>query len=101
MIAERQHQKLYEFMCMLSSIAHTYGTLSRSLVRKYVKHHISSDGGTWYPLQAGKFLNIRHYINSSYEKSIIEITIQYIKGRTESFDDYFSCTIERCKLQDT
>jgi hypothetical protein len=37
-----------------------------------------------------KNLKKRH-THSSYEKSIIELTIQYIKDRTESFDDYFQC----------
>jgi putative transposase len=51
--------------------------------------------------QACKFLKIKHHLHSSYEKeSIIERrTIQYIKDRTESFDDYFPCTKEKCKLK--
>ena len=70
----------------------------RSLVRKYGKHPVSTDGGTWYP-QACKFLKIKHHIHSSYERSIIERTIQYIKDRTECFDDYFPCRKEKgCKL---
>ena len=32
-------------------------------------------------------------------KSFIERTIQYIKGRTECFDDYFPCTRVNCKLE--
>jgi putative transposase len=39
------------------------------------------------------------YINSSYEKSIIERIIQYIKDRTENFDDYFPCNKNKCKLK--
>jgi putative transposase len=58
-------------------------------VKKYRKHPVSTDGGTWYP-QACKFLNMNHHLHSFYEKSMIERTIQYIKDRTESFDDYFS-----------
>jgi putative transposase len=70
----------------------------RSLVRKYGKHPVSTDGGTWYP-QACKFLKIKHHIHSSYERSIIERTIQYVKDRTECFDDYFPCRKEKgCKL---
>ena len=53
----------------------------QSLIRKYGKHDISTDGGTWYP-QACRFLNV-----SSIEKSCIERTIQYIKDRTECFDE--------------
>ena len=48
------------------------------------------DGGPWYP-QACRFLRLQHHIHSSYEKSIIERTVQSIKDRTEGFDDYFPC----------
>jgi putative transposase len=45
----------------------------------YGKHPVSSDGGTWYP-QACKFLKLdHHHINSSYEKSITERTINISK----------------------
>ncbi|HKG41772.1 MAG TPA: hypothetical protein VKA98_06510, partial [Nitrososphaeraceae archaeon] len=54
--------------------------------------------------QACRFLKLKHHIHSAYEKSIIERTIQYVKDRTESFDDYFPCRKgreegRRCKLQ--
>ena len=63
----------------------------QSLIRKYGKHNISTDGGTWYP-QACRLLKVTHHIHSSIEKSFIERTIQYIiKDRTECFDDYFPC----------
>jgi putative transposase len=54
----------------------------KSLIRRYGKHNISTDGGTWYP-QACRFLNIEHHNHSSIEKSFIERTIQYRKDRTE------------------
>jgi hypothetical protein len=55
-------------------------------------------GGTLY-LYAFKFLKLRHHLHSIYEKSIIEGTIQYIKDRTECFDDdYFPCRKEKCRL---
>jgi putative transposase len=70
----------------------------KSLVEKYGKCNIFTDGGTWYP-QACK-LRLKHHVHSFYEKSIIERTIQYVKDRTEMFDDYFSCRKERsCKLE--
>ena len=53
--------------------------------------------GAWYPY-ACKFLKLRHHIHPSFEKSIIERTIQYIKDRIENFDDYFPCRKKRCKL---
>jgi putative transposase len=69
-----------------------------NVLNKYGKHHVSSDGGTWYP-QACKFFNLHHHIHSSFEKSIIERTMQYIKDRTEIFDDYFPCKKNKCKLK--
>jgi putative transposase len=60
----------------------------QELVRKYRKHPVSTDGGAWYP-QACKFLKLDHHFHSPYRKSIIERTIQFVKDRTESFDDYF------------
>jgi putative transposase len=48
----------------------------QSLVKKYGKHPVSTNGGgTWYPLQACRFLKLQHHIHSPYEKSIIERTI--------------------------
>jgi putative transposase len=33
----------------------------KGLIKKYGKHSISTDGGSWYP-QACKFLKIKHII---------------------------------------
>ncbi len=74
------------------------GRFIADLVKNHGKHPISTDGGTWYP-QACKFLKINHHIHSFYQKSIIERTMQYIKDRTESFDDYFPCGRKKCKLK--
>ena len=67
------------------------------LVKIHGKHCISTDGGTWYP-QACRFLKLKHHIHSFNEKSLIERTMQYIKDRTEGFDDYFPCRKNDCKL---
>ena len=70
------------------------------VVRNYGNHPVSTDdGGTWYPLQACNFLKMDHHVHSSLEKSLIERTMQYIKDRTECFDDYFPCRLENCKLK--
>ncbi len=69
-----------------------------TIVKTHGKHPVSTDGGTWYP-QACIFLNLDHHIHSPLEKSLIERTIQYIKDRTESFDDYFPCRLKNCKLK--
>ena len=68
-----------------------------SLINRYGKHLVSTDGGSWYP-QACRFLKVNHRIHSTLEKSLIERTMQYIKDRTEGFDDYFPCKKNKCKL---
>ena len=70
-----------------------------NLVKNHGKHPVSTDGGTWYPPPACKFLKLKHHTHSSFEKSIIERTMQYIKDRIENFDDYFPCRIKNCKLK--
>ena len=68
------------------------------LVNVNGRHPVSTDGGTWYPM-ACRFLGLEHHLHSSMEKSLIERTMQYIKDRTECFDDYFPCRIRNCKLK--
>lgn len=68
------------------------------VVKAYGKHTVSTDGGTWYP-QACRFLRLSHHLHSPFEKSFVERTIQYIKDRTECFDDYFPCSTKNCKLE--
>jgi putative transposase len=61
-------------------------------VNEYDQHPVSTDGSTWYPPQDCKFLKLKHQLHYSWEKSItIERTMQFIKDRTECFDDYFPC----------
>jgi len=69
-----------------------------AVVKIHGKHPVSTDGGTWYPM-ACKFLRLKHHIHSPFEKSLIERTMQYIKDRTECFDDYFPCRTINCKLK--
>jgi putative transposase len=52
-----------------------------SLIEKYGKHSIYLDGGTWYPEACRKVLKLKHYIDSSLEKSLIERVIKYFKYR--------------------
>ena len=65
-----------------------------SLVFKYGRDTVYSDGGTWYP-EACKILRLKHYLHSPLEKNLIERVIQYFKDRTESFDDYYPCSSKR------
>jgi putative transposase len=62
----------------------------RSLIKIYGKHNVYSDGGTWYP-EACSYLGLKHLLHISFEKSVIERTIEYFKDRTENFDDYYPC----------
>ena len=58
------------------------------LIRKYGKHSLSTDSGKPYP-QECRFLNLEHHLKSSLEKSIVELTIQYIKDRTDALMTIF------------
>jgi putative transposase len=69
-----------------------------SIIKKHGQHPVSTDVGTWYPKDC-QFLELKHHLHSYYEKSIVERTIQYIKERTECFDDYFPCRKKKCKLK--
>lgn len=68
------------------------------IIKIHGRYPVSTDGGSWYP-QACEFLKLDHHIHSSLEKSLIERTMQYIKDRTEGFDDYFPCRKVKCKLE--
>jgi hypothetical protein len=74
----------------LNEICLLHNAFCPLLINKYGKHPVSTDGGMWYP-QACKFLKLKHHVHSSFEKSIIKRTVQYIEDRTEGFDDYFPC----------
>jgi transposase-like protein len=60
-----------------------------SLVEKYAKHTVYTDGGTWYD-EACNILKLKHHLHSSIEKSLMERVNQYFRDRTELFDDYYS-----------
>ncbi len=70
----------------------------RSLVEKYGKHTVYTDGGTWYHDEACNVLGLKHYLQSSIEKSLMERVNQYFKDRIENFDDYYPCTRNECNL---
>ena len=58
------------------------------------------DGGTWYP-EARTTLGLKHRLHSTFEKSIVErAIIEYVKDRTEGFDDYYPCRKKKfsCRL---
>ena len=69
----------------------------RSLVQKYDKHTVYTDGGTWYD-EACNVIGLKHYLHYAYLKSLMERVNQYLKDRIESFDDYYPCIKEECNL---
>ena len=73
--------------------------VSQNLSPFIKRNHVSI--WNWIQQYKCNFLKLKHHIQLPYEKSIIiERTIQYVKDRTESFDDYFPCRSERrCKLE--
>jgi putative transposase len=60
----------------------------KSLVKLHGKHIVYSDGGSWCP-EACNSLGLKHILHTPFEKSIIERAIEYVKDRTERFDDYY------------
>jgi len=70
-----------------------------SLVDKYGKHTVYTDGSIWYP-QTCTFLHLKDRLHSPLKKSMIERLMEYFKDRTESFDDYYPCiNKQNCDLQ--
>ena len=69
-----------------------------TIIEKYGDHQVSTSDGTWYP-QACRFMKLNYHLHSSFEKSLIERTMQYVKDRIESFDDYFPCKKNKCKIK--
>ena len=70
----------------------------KSLIKLYGKHTVYSDGCPWYA-EACDSLGLEHKLHSPFEKSIIERAMEYVKDRTEIFDDYYPCIKEDCNLK--
>ena len=69
----------------------------QSLVEKYGRHTVFTDGGTWYD-EACNVLRLKHYLHSPLEKSLMERVNQYLKDRIEPFDGYYPCMQIECNL---
>ncbi|HJT83572.1 MAG TPA: DDE-type integrase/transposase/recombinase [Nitrososphaeraceae archaeon] len=69
----------------------------QSLVEKYGRHTVYTERGTWYN-EACKVIGLKHYLNSSIEKSLMERVNQYFKDRIECFNDYYPCMQNKCNL---
>ena len=69
------------------------------ILDEYGKHNISTEMEVHgYPSSLQVFKD-KTIIFIPHEKSIIERTMQYIKDRTEGFDDYFPCKKKERKLK--
>ena len=54
----------------------------RSLVDKYGRHIVYTDGGTWYD-ETCNILKLKHYLHSPIEKSLMERVINISKTNRE------------------
>ena len=69
----------------------------QSLIDRYGRHPVYSDGANWYP-DACRSLGLEHHIYDYLRGNLMERFVQYVKDRTECFDDYFPCRKEHCRL---
>ena len=67
----------------------------KQLQNRYGKRPIFTDGAAWY-VQACNWLRLKHYVYGIELKNLMERFIEYIKDRTECFDDYFPCHKQNC-----
>jgi putative transposase len=58
---------------------------------------VYTDGGTWYD-ETCNVIGLKHYLHSSFQKSLMERVNQYLNNRIESFDDYYPCIREEYNL---
>ena len=62
----------------------------KQLKDRYGRKPIFTDGAYWYNT-ACRWLRLSHQMYGAELKNIMERFIQYIKDRTECFDDHFPC----------
>ncbi len=65
----------------------------RSLVDKYGKHTVYTDGGTWYD-EACNIIGLKHYLHSPLEKSLMESNALNNLGKHEEAIPCFDKAIE-------
>lgn len=70
----------------------------KQLRSTYGRKAIFTDGAHWYHL-ACKWLRLKHNVYGTSLKNLIERFIQYLKDRTECFDDHFPCQKKDCDMQ--
>ena len=70
----------------------------KQLRYRYGRKLIFTDGALWYN-DACKWLRLQHQVYGTELKNLMERFIQYIKDRTECFDDHFPCRKPHCDRQ--
>ena len=72
----------------------------KQLRDRYGKKPVFTDGALWYNT-ACRWLRLKHQIYGIKRKNAMERFIQYLKDRTECFDDHFPCRKkkENCDMQ--
>jgi len=64
------------------------------------KKPIFTDGALWYNNDACRWLlRLKHIVYGTELKNIMERFMQYLKDRTECFDDHFPCRKSDCDRQ--
>jgi len=58
----------------------------QGLIDRYGRHPVYSDGANWYP-DACRSLGLEHRIYDCLSGNLMERFVQYVKDRTECFDD--------------
>ena len=70
----------------------------QGLIGRYGRHPVYSDGADWHPA-ACRSLGLEHHVYDCLRGNLMERFVQYVKDRTEEFDDYFPCRKERCRFE--
>ncbi len=72
--------------------------LLQSLIDRYGRYSIYLNGVDWYSA-ACHSLGLEHHVYDAVRGNLMERFVQYVKDRTEGFDDYFPCRRERCRFE--
>jgi putative transposase len=72
----------------------------KQLRDRYGRKPVFTDGALWYNT-ACRWLRLKHNVYGIKMKNVMERFIQYLKDRTECFDDHFPCSKkkENCNRQ--
>jgi len=69
----------------------------QSLIDRYGRYPVYSDGANWDP-DACRSRGLKHHLYDVLRGNLMERLNQYVKDRTECFDDCFPCRKQRCRL---